>query len=474
MRVGGMRVAVLRVGGVRFRGVLGSLVVVPIVILLWGTTWSFGDRSIDHRWLVPGIWGVWGVLAVARIAAPGFSAARRALAGWERIDLGLAALLVHGIVFQLPRDAGFALMSFAPVVGLVWIARRAPLATALYAAVVGGILFYVFPKVISARMFSRIAQVHDLSVDHRLAPDGEEINADGIRFRGDPADLNPEDFVVLFLGDSFTYGHKLNYSDSYPYVFEDYLNRSRCTARVRAVNFGWLSSSPLLSLRLLREVGYRYQPDLVVYSLDVTDFHDDLRYQRELHRMGDLELDWAEVANVLANTALPWGPIDVRGIFRFAAKPPDDDETTLPADRFFVTALPLEQTRPDIERGVMKNLAAMNDFTRDVLEIPFALVIYPRAYQYSRREAPRTWEDDRYQRLGPFVREPLNYIDQVADALPFPVIDLWPAFEGSTRFPLFFRNDPHWNRFGAALAAETAAHELSHRGLLPCTAQDSR
>ena len=76
-----MRIAVLRVGGVRFRGVLGSLVVVPIVILLWGTTWSFGDRSIDHRWLVPGIWGVWGVLAVARIAAPGFSAARRALAG---------------------------------------------------------------------------------------------------------------------------------------------------------------------------------------------------------------------------------------------------------------------------------------------------------------------------------------------------------------------------------------------------------
>ena len=91
-----------------------------------------------------------------------------------------------------------------------------------------------------------------------------------------------------------------------------------------------------------------------------------------------------------------------------------------------------------------------------------------------RREAPRTWEDDRYQRLGPFVREPWRYIDEVANELPFPVIDLWPAFENSTRFPLFFRNDPHWNRFGSALAAETVIHELIKRRLVPCAAQESR
>ncbi len=100
MNVGGMIV-----GAMSVRGVLGSIVVVPVVILLWGTAWSWGDRSIDHRWLIPGIWGAW---AVARIAAPRFDRARRALAGWERIDLGRADLRVHGIVVEVPKGRGFA------------------------------------------------------------------------------------------------------------------------------------------------------------------------------------------------------------------------------------------------------------------------------------------------------------------------------------------------------------------------------
>ena len=57
----------------------------------------------------------------------------------------------------------------------------------------------------------------------------------------------------------------------------------------------WVSSSPLLNLRLLRDVGHKYRPDLVVYSLDMTDFRDDLHYEHALEA-GDELLEDCEVA----------------------------------------------------------------------------------------------------------------------------------------------------------------------------------
>ena len=96
-----------------------------------------------------------------------------------------------------------------------------------------------------------------------------------------------------------------------------------------------------------------------------------------------------------------------------------------------------------------------------------ALVIYPRAYQYSDRESPGNWEPG-YEALGPHVREPFRYFAEVGDGLPYPVIDLFSAFETSEEFPLFFARDPHWNPSGAGLAARSVYAGLGERGLLPC------
>ena len=96
------------------------------------------------------------------------------------------------------------------------------------------------------------------------------------------------------------------------------------------------------------------------------------------------------------------------------------------------------------------------------------LVIYPRAYQYSDRESPMNWEYRAYETLGPFVREPFRYFEEVADRLPYPVVNLLPAFETSKTFPLFLEDDPHWNREGARLAARTAARAIQQLGLIPC------
>jgi hypothetical protein len=463
----------------RIRGVLGTVVVVPGIALGLGALgelgacgsfaarWTWGELSVDHRLVALSLPVAWGI---ARLAARRFALARGLLDVWERADPWLATLLLHAILFRWPPTLFVAAFTLPLLLGFVAAARRAPLLTAVYTAAIIVTLAFVVPRVLSARLIARIAEVHDLSVDHRLEPDGKEINADGIRFQGRPGDLSQEDHVVLFLGDSFTYGSRLPYRDSYPYAFEDYVNQGECAAPVRAVNFGWISSSPLLSLRLLREIGYKYRPDLVVYNLDMTDFHDDLRYERDLRSEGDLEIDWTEVANLVASQWWPWGPVDVRAVLRLDRAPKATDGAAVPPEeeRFFVTARPLEQTRADIERGVMKNLAAMHAFAVDVLDASFVLVVYPRAYQYSKRESPRNWEADRYEQLGRYAREPFRYFDQVAADLPYPVVSLLSAFEQSDRFPLFFRGDPHWNRYGAALAAETVARRLAAEGWVPC------
>jgi hypothetical protein len=116
----------------------------------------------------------------------------------------------------------------------------------------------------------------------------------------------------------------------------------------------------------------------------------------------------------------------------------------------------------------MKNLAEIQGFAAEVLEAPTAVVIYPRSYQYPNSESPRNWERQAYDPAGPFVREPFRYFSEVADELPYPVIDLMPTFEQSTTAPLFFADDPHWNRAGARLAGSSLVPKLVELGLLPC------
>jgi hypothetical protein len=78
------------------------------------------------------------------------------------------------------------------------------------------------------------------------------------------------------------------------------------------------------------------------------------------------------------------------------------------------------------------------------------------------------WESDEYETLGPYSREPFRYFAEVSDQLPYPVIDLLPAFEATDQFPLFFPRDPHWNREGARFVAEQVANQLAQRSLIPC------
>ena len=461
-----------------WRSVLGTLIILPGVILLWGSHWDFGLR-LDHRWLLPLL--ALGWFSLSRVAGGTGGASRRAsslAAFWGRWDPLFAALLIQAVLFRSPQDVLLPglilLLLFLSLLGL----RRAaaPVLVALLCAFI--IFAILLPRAFRSILIARVSATYELDVDHRLWPDGKEINSDGARFRAEAEDLDPRDYVVLFLGDSFTFGWNLPYEDAYPYRLESLAGAAGCDPELRVVNMGWTSSSPLLGMRLLRQVGYKYRPDLIVYSLDTTDFHDDLRYERRLRNEEDYEFDPSAIAERWIASEIPWAERFHPLIFALTrrlraggdeARNERLTELDVPraGERFFVTAYPLDESRAAIELGVMKNLEDMNRFSRDVLGVPMALILYPRAYQYSDREVPRNWEKG-YRPLGPYVLEPFRYFAEVEDSLPYPVFSLLPAFEQSEEFPLFFANDPHWNARGGAVAAENVLRGLVDLGLLPC------
>jgi hypothetical protein len=429
--------------------------------------------SLPHLALAPLPWIVWCGLWAAGRRPSAARAAGQTLEAWQRTDLWIAAVVMYLILFRVTAPGLAGAAAAAAILVTIFCLRRAPIATA--STLVGvAICAVIVSKALTAIVVAAVAEQFDLTVDHRLKPDGRDINSDGIRFRGEADDVKEEDFAVLFLGDSFTFGTRLRNRTTYPDAFATFLNSRECPTTVRAINFGWPSASPLLSLRLLRQIGHKYKPDLVVYNLDMTDFHDDLRYERTLQSAGELEIDSARLLQQFVDRRLPWLSVDLagatglRGLLRPGRPREIGGEPEMPSDRFFATKYPLEETRTWIESGVMKNLAAIHEFAADTLEAPMVLVLYPRAYQYSDRESPKNWEGRAYETLGPFVREPFRYFDEVAARLPYPSVNLLPAFELSKTFPLYFEDDPHWNRDGARLAGRAAAQAIGGLGLIPC------
>jgi hypothetical protein len=460
------------------RPFIGSLVVLPIAVLLWGTTWEIAGWVVDQRWLPPIIWGVWLLLRWLT-ASSSRSAAAGVLRAWSRFEPFVSGVLLYAVLFRSPTGLVVPLLIWLALVAIVVGLRRAQGALLLTLAVAFGVFGIAVPRAFKAALLARIAATYQTDVDHRMWPDGKEINSDGARFRGEPEDLADDDFVILFLGDSFTYGFNLFYEDAYPYVAERIFREADCDANVRAVDFGWTSSSPLLGLRLLRQVGFKYRPDLIVYGLDMTDFHDDLRYELKLREQNDYAFDQSAILERLISTRLPWAvpamPL-LRAITDRLRSSDDGSGGELiaglavpgPNERYFATNHPLDVSRSAIELGVMKNLAEIERYARDLLGVGLVVAVLPRSFQYSDRESPRNWEANEYEPLGPYVREPFRYFEQVAPTLPYPVVSLLSAFAESDEFPLYLPTDPHWNERGAALAGRTIARALAELQLIPC------
>ncbi|RIK67318.1 MAG: hypothetical protein DCC65_07160 [Planctomycetota bacterium] len=321
------------------------------------------------------------------------------------------------------------------------------------------VAFEHFGKIILKAQFAR---VFDEGADHRLKPDKSRgINSDGIRCPYEADHYTDRTYNIVFLGDSFTYGAKLPYEESFPAQVEAILRDRDPALDARCINFGWISSSPGPSLRLLKDIGEKYKPKLVIMCLDMTDFGDDVR---SLSNVGYWEK--SPTAYLLMQFGLRGALQELhestwlnilwrakRGLTR-----------PLPVMRFFVTNQPLEESILDMQE-TERNLQRIVDFSRDTLGAKFILVMLPRHFQYSYREAPKSWEKASYTVMGPYVKEPFKWLAALRARVDYPCYSLLEDFEKTSVFPTCFEDDPHWNAAGCRVAAEGIVRILSAEGI---------
>lgn len=335
--------------------------------------------------------------------------------------------------------------------------RRNAIKNTALAAVTSLALLAVFEGV-GQRVLFRDQLYFVRDVDHRMAPDGAGINEDGIRCRVPLDAIADTTCNVVLLGDSFVFGYRLDAEETLGARLDSLLNDTGDGPRVRVFNFGWISASPLLSLRQLRDIGEHYRPDIVVACVDMSDFHDDLKYARLFEGGGVYRL-------------LDVVPISVLVLKRVLASL--DGQTGwhravfgLPGDRFFACKQPFARSREDL-LPLVENLRDIATWCR-VRDVRFTAVFLPRGFQYSDEESPQSWERGQYDALGPYATAPFDLVPELRESEAFPVFSLLSDFQNTSVFPTCFEDDPHWTPAGADVAARALAARLRDAGLV-CT-----
>lgn len=294
--------------------------------------------------------------------------------------------------------------------------------------------------------------------DHRWKPyEKSGINGDGIRSTLEAKDFKSEEFNIIFSGDSYVYGHLLNAEQSPPMQFEKLVRNATPGKSINVVNFGWSSSSPYLSLRLLKDKGKAYKPDLVIFLLDVTDYKDDFFYRNVLEKRGAYKF-------LVEHPLLAHFPRKIArktdGFTHWQEKwlgYPD-------YSTYFLFHQPYEKSVPFFDH-TYHILEDMNRYVTQELGARFIVFIPPRHWQYTDQESPLSWERHNYVAKSEHVLNNFVYFDEKAITAPFPIISLLKDFQQTNVFPTTFEKDSHWNPDGAKFAAERI---LEHCQRLKC------
>lgn len=437
-------------------------------------------------------------LTVVLTAIPFLALATVALLDWWGVRLFAEPLRYHGLILV---DLFLAWCGVAAVVCGIVERRRlsaflrsrwkhlilAGISSLLAAAVLEFALRVVFPALALPLYAPRYTREM-----HHIYPaqarfygglfDGQamliETNEDGLR-----TPYSRDEFLALrdrivILGDSFTFGFGVQAEEAFPAILEQSLRQQWGRQDVGVLSTGVVSYSPLLERNLFSRLAVHYRPTLTILVLDVTDIGDDHQYAEDavIDEQGHMTFSVREreprsrwhdrlaLGKILGHYAWRLSqPLTLvrdmltsprerePGYYSFAVRIGDQLET----NRYFILRHPLDQTRGYFDatlEHIRQAAAAAAEVGSE-----FMLVLGPRYHHWNDDECPGNWESDSYADDEPFEFEYFRYFEEAAPGLPFPVVNLLPAFRDAEDSPLTFSFDPHWNRKGHALVGRTLA-----------------
>ncbi len=304
-------------------------------------------------------------------------------------------------------------------------------------------------------------------------------NEIGLRSPYTRAEFLDHDDRLIILGDSFVFGVLVDQDSAFPAVIERELRRQLGREDIAVLNAGNVSSSPFLEQMLLHSVLSAWRPTLVVTVLDATDIGDDHQYMRGYSPGGDppfpkeglLKL-LDDDKSLLDNSALYhrlYMPIFVTR--NLMAHPlfmvtenlnPSSIDLTIDGvaehNRYFI----YRHNRKKIEPFFRQTLKNVTDTARLARELGagFLFVVAPRFHHWDNRACPENWEAEEYALDELFEFEYLHFFEEARDEVDFPILNLLPTFKQNKERSLVFINDPHWNKQGHALVAETVVNLL--------------
>ena len=337
--------------------------------------------------------------------------------------------------------------------------------------------------------FLRSSQHH-----HELMPEtayhlgrfeGEDIvvqtNEDGLRSLHSRDCFLDFDKRIVCLGDSFTFGARVQDNQAYPQILESLLNEPGTDVSVGVLNAGILSYSPLLEEQMLEHVVKHYRPHVVTLMLDCTDIGDDYHYSLEYdpQQLGG-PFSGPDVTKPKPHFGALWRfakplhptilapfkllnrlggayqPLDPFDYYKFRLLVAGRVET----ERFFIYRHPLDVTRQyfDATWDTINRIAE----TCRQLDAEFILYVAPRYHHWNAKESPENWETFAYGLEEPYQFEIFKYFDSKIDAASFKIVNMLPAFQATNQYPLVFRTDPHWNPQGNRFVARLLQRSLSN------------
>ncbi len=308
-----------------------------------------------------------------------------------------------------------------------------------------------------------------------------KINSKGIRDYERPYEKKGK-FRILGLGDSFTFGHGVEFKEIFLTLLEDKLQKAKGD-KVEVIKAGIPGIGPQEYLSVLKNYGVKYDPDVVLVNFFVGNDIFDIK----LPSAEASKSDTAKKADtVVLNSDEINGPSKVEGVNHFK----DFLRRHVHLYSFVVDRT---KTIPAIRHMLQKNNIAnsiIGSYIIDILKKNYSddyekrwaeafnciskmkeicpnlvIVILPTREQVVPERLEKALKQLDYKKVDIDIYKPNKKLSDYCVANNIKCIDLLPEFEKS-KDQLYFEIDPHFNLNGHKLAADIIYNALIKDNLI--------